>query len=823
MLDKHLIAKTSPSAKKESIIRYLDYRITVLKDRLFRIEKSKDGYFTDEATQSVWFRDQPIVNYVLQEAENGITVTTDKLQLFVANDYKKSYCLIDGKKVFLNNKGNLMGTYRTLDCYNGSVNLVRTPDKDGKKHWTCPVETGVCSKSGVAIVDDKDSLLLLSDGTLETRRIPEVDDYVFAFGNDYGDAVKALYDITGHIPMIPRFALGNWWSRYHDYTQDEYINTLRRFEERDIPLTVATIDMDWHYSNNIAEELNLKGSRAKEEYGTLPWCGWTGYSWNKNLFPDYKKLLKDIKKMNLKITLNLHPKDGVRFFEDQYEDMCQAMGKTPDMTPVEFDITDDNFINNYFKILHKPYENDGVDFWWIDWQQGTETKKAGLDPLWSLNHYHYLDNAVNHDKSLILSRYCKIGSHRYPLGFSGDTAITFATLDYLPYFTATASNVGYTWWSHDIGGHMCGETNNELFARSIQYGAFSPIMRLHSSCNQTITKEPWYYTGGTGNVAAEYLRYRHSMIPYIYSENYKVHTDGTTLIKPLYYLDPKNENAYNFKNEYYFGDLLVCPITKPAQSNKLSELEIWLPEGRWTDIFTGETYFAGKGGKTMKIYRWLDTIPVFAKAGTILPLSGDKHTNSVENPQTLALNVFEGNGEYKLYEDKDEKSCFTVIKTKLDGDKSITTVTFEGDLSVIPENRTLKVHFMNCDGCDYEVLENGKPIAFEAYTDEHAVITVDGINPQNTYTFTVNKSTLKGYLKTRTCESLKKFEHDGDNKQDFLTLITKTLDAADKKNLHLTKENTKSYLQRIYELCGLYNIPDVYYAKLKEPFVALMK
>ena len=178
--------------------------------------------------------------------------------------------------------------------------------------------------------------------------------------------------------------------------------------------------------------------------------------------------------------------------------------------------------------MHRPYEKDGVDFWWIDWQQPNipweQAKKDGdvpdYDPLWALNHYHFYDHASKHTVPLILSRYAGIGSHRYPVGFSGDTEITWRTLAYLPYFTATATNVGYTWWSHDIGGHQMGEKNDELFVRHLQYGVFSPITRLHCSSVEIMTKEPWVYGNGAGLIAEEFLRLRHKLVPYLYTANY---------------------------------------------------------------------------------------------------------------------------------------------------------------------------------------------------------------------------------------------------------------------------------------------------------------
>ena len=200
------------------------------------------------------------------------------------------------------------------------------------------------------------------------------------------------------------------------------------FKERGMPFTVATIDMDWHYSKHADEELGITAKgRNSDFYGGNK--GWTGYAWNKNLFPDYRDFLKKVKSYGVKITLNLHPADGIRWWDDNYTDMARAMGVNPATAQkIPFDIADDTFINEYFdKILH-PYEKDGVDFWWIDWQQGTKSSVEGLDPLWSLNHYHYLDNAANRLSPLILSRYAGAGSHRYPIGFSGDTYISWNTL-----------------------------------------------------------------------------------------------------------------------------------------------------------------------------------------------------------------------------------------------------------------------------------------------------------------------------------------------------------------------------------------------------------
>ena len=777
MLDNHLIAKTYPLADEKNVVLFSDYRITVLSDRLFRVEKDFDKIFCNDATQSIWYRNAKPQKFKVKKYDDKVEITTSKVKLVVKTDYEKSYVVIDGKKKKLSNDGNLLGTYRTLDGYDGDRYVY---DKLKK----IELENGVCSKTGVAILDDKKGLVLDTDGMIKTRREQEIDQYVFAFGNDFRGAVKALYDITGYIPKVPRYALGNWWSRYHAYTDTEYLNLLDKFDEHDIPLTVATIDMDWHYSDYAYKELKIDETGHRDaKYGcadeNLRGLGWTGYTWNKNLFPDYKDFLKKIKERNLKITLNLHPKDGVRYFEEMYPQMCEAMGQdASEERPVEFNLTDDKFINNYFKILHKPYEDDGVGFWWIDWQQGTKSQMAGLDPLWALNHYHYLDNDVNHDAGLILSRYCEAGSHRYPLGFSADTIITYKTLDYLPYFTATASNIGYTWWSHDIGGHHMGYTESDLFLRSVQYGIFNPIMRLHSTAMETVTKEPWAYPNGYGALVADALRYRHSFIPYIYSEGVKVSKFGKTLIEPLYYEYPDEKCAYKYKNEYFFGEILVNPITTPEKCKGLSSVKAWIPEGVWTDIFTGEVYKAGKGGKEMTLYRFPDSIPAFAKAGSTIVFSGEKHTNDCSNPKNIVFEIYSGNGSYDLYEDNGNKEFMTTIKNVSDGETLKTEISFSGDSSAVPAGRNIKIKLKNVYKGKPKVCENGKELDVSVKCDDYVEFIINNVNYDKIYTIEIAETPLTAleYCERRFKVNFQRFELPNWFKEDLFRYLINKVD-----------------------------------------------
>ncbi len=689
--------ETNGVAKKEAIYVSENIRITVLFDRLIRIEKQKDGKFTDEATQGVLFRNFSVPEFSVKEDENEIVIKTKKIELTVMKEQLKNstvkFCN-DGKVSNIFGKDNLKGTLRTLDTDTKDKGLVIFPGEAVETYQSVDrIPNGLIAKSGVAVYDDSLSLILDKTGVLERAECEDL--YVFAYGRDYRSAIKDYYKISGFTPLVPRFAFGNWWSRYHAYTQDEYVALMQKFEEKEIPLSVATIDMDWHYvyvEKEFYEKLGYTGKELEDKI--KEWKGgWTGYTWDKKLFPDYKAFLKTVNDMGLKITLNLHPADGVRWFEDCYEEFAKRMGIDPKTKQtVNFDITDDKFIENYFELLHHGYEDDGVAFWWIDWQQGFQTKKTGLDPLWMLNHLHYHDNCRGNKAGLINSRYCGAGAHRYPVGFSGDTIIDWESLNYIPYFTSTASNVGYTWWSHDIGGHHGGYKDDELLLRWIEFGVFSPINRLHSTNYKMAGKEPWKYHDYVESVYTRYLRLRHQLVPYLYTYSHLTHTDGRALIEPMYYAYPDDERAYECKNQYLFGsELMVAPITTKSNGDGVASVKAFIPDGVYTDIFTGNIY---KGDTVTTLYRETENIPVLAHKGSIVPLSLEKG-NGAKNPKDLEVLVFNGNGQFTMIEDDGKDTLETTFSVNVMDDTLIFAITLEGNKDVAPQDRNYKINFKN--------------------------------------------------------------------------------------------------------------------------------
>lgn len=723
--------KTEGHAEDAAIIQGEKYRFTVLTEEMIRLEYCEDGQFEDRATQCVIDRKFKVPEYQVIENEESLEIITDKIHLVYNKqkftDYDLSVQVRGNISVyhsiwhFGEEATDLRGTARTLDEADGAIEL----------------EHGIISRFGYGILDDSRSLVITEDGWVEPRKEDCIDIYFLGYGHEYEHCLKDYYHLTGKTPLLPRYALGNWWSRFYRYNDQEYKALMTRFEKEEIPFSVSVIDMDWHLVD------------IDPKYGS----GWTGYTWNKELFPDPKEFMTWLHDHGLKVTLNVHPAGGVQAHEEKYKEMAEAMGRDWEKEePVNFDVTDQKFLKAYFEYLHHPNEEEGVDFWWLDWQQGGLSKIPGLDPLWMLNHYHYLDSGRRGKRRLTFSRYARMGSHRYPVGFSGDTIISWKSLAFQPYFTANASNVGYGWWSHDIGGHMKGYRDEELSTRWIQFGVFSPIMRLHSSNSAFTGKEPWNYNAVSENIMKRYLKLRHEMIPYLYTMNYHASHDGQPLIRPMYYLEPEQPEAYEVPNEYYFGtELVVCPITEPTdKAAGTACVKAWIPEGKWYDIFSGLKY---DGGRMLELYRSLEDIPVLAKEGAIIPLTDlTEYTNSVENPKELAVKIVPGKkNAFILMEDtgdtcEDKEENWAQTKLEWINENEFIIHPANGNLDVIPKCRTWKMEFYGIADVDnLEVTVGGKAIETERIYDEKRHICQVNI-PETEVTEQITISFSKGYL-----------------------------------------------------------------------------
>jgi alpha-glucosidase (family GH31 glycosyl hydrolase) len=623
---------------------------------------------------------------------------------------------------------NLGGTCRTLDHVDGDQNKGM---ELGKHYETCAkrhgkyfsnlhYNSGLLSRSGYCVVDDTKSprfdhrgwlrdnphsSFSKSDPDKKEEQSPQPtaleyrDLYFFGYGFDFESCLTDYYKLSGPQPILPKKALGIWWSRWYPYTVQEIEDLVQEFEDHKVNLSVFCLDMDW----NIAGENWRKGDHSY----------WTGYTWNKGLYPNPKALLQKFKDRGVNVCMNLHPHGGVQDYELQFElfkstmrSLCTESGERFDEErndkeypdSINFNLTMEEYAKCYFKILHKPHEDLGVGVWWIDWQHGEsppgnispkkvpnlwKTKIPYVDPLFWLNHLHSLDRRRNGRPALIMSRFAGLGGHRYPVGFSGDTFSTWESLDFQPYFTSRASNVGFGWWSHDIGGFqdsfkanivtlvkwkgstsdaakalmevfqqnsspeehkfvcetlkpiaesrkkvkeqdfqnavrkVISNWNAELYVRWIQLGIFLPIFRVHSI--DYLDRKPWGLREPYCSIAVEALRFRNSLIPYIYSVMNSERL--LPLIRPMYLKYPRREEAYELKNQFMFGPSVICsPFTsKIDQAQKVASTKLWYPEaGSYFGLLDDNGYLS----EARKCHHTGDlaSIPAFVKCGSIIPL-----------------------------------------------------------------------------------------------------------------------------------------------------------------------------------------------------------
>lgn len=652
-----------PVARSSAIVRSGDVRFTILTSQLIRMEWSKDKIFEDKASLVFMKRNLPVPQFKVDDKSEWLTIATDKLILryrknsgaFTSDNLSIGFFL-NGKNVEwclgMKDSLNLKGTTRTLDGTNGEKDV--------------HLEDGLLSRSGWAVIDDSERLLFDgSEWNWATQRHEgeRQDLYFFGYGHDYK---KALYDfsqVAGKIPMPPRFAFGYWWSRYWTYSDNELQTLVNDMKSYDVPIDVLIIDMDWH------DTFGLSGwSTKRDPFGQA--VGWTGYTWNRNLFPNPEKFLQWIKQQNLKTALNLHPATGIAPMEEKYSGFAQSYGfDTTGRKYIPFAIEDKKWTKTYFDVVLHPIEKQGIDFWWLDWQAWLENKNMkGLSNTWWLNYTFFTEmERQGKVRPLLFHRWGGLGNHRYQIGFSGDTYITWESLAYQPYFTSTASNVAYGYWSHDIGGHMGGEPNSEMYLRWLQFGIFSPIVRTHSTKSSELERRIWKHTDYF-EMMRDVLQFRYALVPYIYTASRKAYDTGISICRPMYYDYPEKQEAYDFKGQYMFGDeMLVAPVTeKIVEQVGLASKKIWLPEGHWYELFTGSML---KGGSVVERKFAINEIPFYVKAGAIIPMYPKRsHLQCIID--TLALTIIPGdNGETNIYEDdgttsdyKNDQFAWTNVK-----------------------------------------------------------------------------------------------------------------------------------------------------------------
>ena len=716
-------AEWNPQANAEAVVRSGHARFTVLTPEMIRIQYSERDLFEDRATFAVVNRNLPVPTFTKEESNGWLVIKTDALTLrykiggrigrdksAAGADVLRVEFVLNGRTVTWypgkDDAMNLKGTTRTLDGQIG----------DNKR---AELENGLLSRAGWSIIDESPrtkrgdgSTTFAFDGDVdgmpwvaEPIDKDAVDWYFLGYGHQYKKALGDFVKVAGRQPMPPLYVLGYWYSKYQRYTSDEFMEIVNDVKRNQIPMDVMIFDMDWHTE------------------------GWTGWTWDRTAIADPDGLIDWMHRQGLKVSLNLHPADGVDADEDYFAELRSDMGLGEDAKVVPWNLSDGKFYHNMFNRIIRARERQGVDFWWLDWQQNLTSKYVdGLGETFWCNHVFYNDMRLQRKdhRPLIFHRWGGLGSHRYPIGFSGDSFTTYGTLAWQPYFTATASNVGFGYWGHDLGGHQqTGDNDPEIYLRWMQFGVFTPIFRTHATNWPGIERRIWKYENFP--LLLETVKLRYALMPYIYTACRQAYDTGVSICRPLYYEWPEANNAYLFEDEYMFGDdILVAPVVTPTGADGKSVRRTWLPEGRWFDVCRNEVV---EGNRIFTDSYTQEEIPYFFRAGSVI-VNNPPMLNLNTRPDRLILKVVPGgDGSATLYEDEGDtqgyqQGVFTTTRLSHEG-RSLVIEPRQGQFPGMLQKRAYTVEFLSVDrpkgvSINGKKLENGT----WGYNEQSRTVTV---------------------------------------------------------------------------------------------------
>lgn len=683
----------------ELIIKGENYRFTILSEILVRIEYCIDGTFEDRPTEFVRNRNFSRPNFTKHEDENFLVIETDYFKL----QYTKNKPFIGNKlapdQYF---KVELKQTDKMWYFSHPEIRNFKTIDYslDGA-NGNPMLKKGLYSTDGFVSIDDSYSLIFNPDGTLGKRNDKRIDLYLFMYRKDFGSCLRDYFKLTGKPALIPRYALGVWWSKDKVYNDKEVYDFIKKCDKEEIPLSVFMLNKTWHIDNQVN----------------------SGFTFNKELFPKPKEFIDNLHDSKVHLCLNVNPVSGIYETEANFQKFKTDANIT-DEGNVPFNVYNPNLLSSYFENIINPLIKMGVDVLWIDYNN-----KKDIYTQRALNHYHFKNYENTDKRGIIMSRNGLINSHLYPINYTGETIVSWNNLKMLPEYNTLACNMGISFVSNDIGGFYGGIEDDELYRRFVQLGTYSPILRLSSSNSHYYKREPWSWDIHTKTIVKNYLTIRHRLIPYLYSESYKYHNTGLPIIQPLYYNYPTIYDEPLYKNQYYFGsEMFVSPITTPKDETMNRTIhKMFIPEGTWYDFKTGKKFPGNK--RYISFYKDED-YPVFARSGSIIPLAKNENLNDTSTPNNLEIHIFPGKSNtYNLYEDdgisnkyKDKFYCLTEIDYNYRANNYTVIIRpIEGKTGIIPEERNYKIRFRNTRVADDVIVYIGEDLQenIVSYVDDN--------------------------------------------------------------------------------------------------------
>lgn len=673
----HELRPYDPNPNPASVVRSSDgkMRFTILTSMLVRVEEGPD--FDNRASLSVVHRNLEKPPFEVFRLPDGLRIVTPDIEVY----YRENSGHLSRSSLQAVNKnshqhwkfgdypsGNLLGTIRTLDTL-GPTNLNCSTFLDENAHC----EFGLISTDGWAILDDSKSPRIAGKNDWwDSHAVSEMDFYLFMHGRNFKQAIADYSKIGGSVPLPPRHMLGILWTRWFDYDSNDLKDLVSGFSVRGLPLDTLIIDMNWHIK---------------------PW--WGSYSFDTRIIPDPQALVQWVKNRGVAVALNVHdcllaepgcPAGTLTSDDGQIFKSFIAktgMNITEENATIPLDLVNETIALAKEDIVFKPLEQEiGIDMWWVDWQQGDERGIGGLagnreNPTIWFNKMRYTNRARWNDsqRASVLSRFGGMGSHRYGQGFSGDVQmLDWDNLAYQPFFTATAANVLFPLWSHDVTGP---NRDPELLVRWTQWAAFSPMLRFHERgmssgpcaygsfplpADECANVDLWANLAGRfAEAARSATLIRAQLLPYIYTEVWKTYKTGIPWFRGLYYDFPEESMAYSQESQYMFGDdITVAPVVAKSgiTTPTVTEWSIWAPPGLWYSPPDGALI----EGNTTYTRMWdLSEIPHLVRAGTLLVQRFIDPTRGAQKLVGLAMSnytdlVFEiipggKSGSTKIYED----------------------------------------------------------------------------------------------------------------------------------------------------------------------------
>ena len=509
-------------------------------------------------------------------------------------------------------------------------------------------------------------------------------DYVVFYGPSADDVIASYRNLSGNAPMFPQWAYGFWQCRERYMSGTHLVETVKEFRKRNLPVDV--IVQDWQYW----------GSR-----------GWGVPQFDEKNYPNPAGFIKELHDLNAHFNISIWSNP----------DKNSTIGK--EFVLKNRFIPDTKWLDYFNAETRKEYWNtlkvnmfdNGVDSWWMDAVEpendalkGTETH-MGLGDFYRLTYPLMVSQAVSEgqretssDKRVcILTRSAFPGQQRYGIiNWSGDIGGTWEVFRIQIVAGLNYTITGFPYWTTDIGGFFrpgrsqyTDEKYHELLTRWYQWGTFNPIFRMHGYMTET---EPWKYGQKVEDNMRKMLNLRYQLLPYIYSEAWQITKNGSTIMRPLVMDFNGDTAAVNSKFQYMFGkSLLVAPVTEA----NVNQWNVYLPiDADWFDFWTGK-HFAG--GQTIKTDAPLDKIPLFVKAGSVIPM-GKVIQSSAEKSDTLEIRVYEGaDARFELYEDEGdnynyEKGLYSTITFRWDDKAQKLTISDrKGSFPGMLKNRSFTI------------------------------------------------------------------------------------------------------------------------------------